>query len=176
MFRYLANLQCRDGEVVDAGTETTVNLYQELYYHFLGTDQSEDILCWRDLKNSKYMFDSSVTGDGKYVLLSINEGCDPVNKMYYFDLSELPNGLEGFQNENAFLPFVELIDNFDAMYQAIANDDTVFTFLTNKNAPKYKLVRVDLKEPNTWTDVIQESEKDVLKEAYAVNGNQLIVS
>jgi len=96
--------------------------------------------------------------------------------MYYFDLSELSNGLEGFQNENAFLAFVKLIDNFDAMYQAIANDDTVFTFLTNKNAPKYKLVRVDLKEPNTWTDVIQESEKDVLKEAYAVNSNQLIVS
>jgi prolyl oligopeptidase len=112
----------------------------------------------------------------QYVLLSIEEGCDPVNKIYYFDLSELPNGLEGFQNKNSFLPFVKLIDNFDAKYQPIANDDAVFTFLTNKDAPKYKLVRVDLREPNTWTDVIQESEKDVLGSAYVVNGNQLIVS
>ncbi|XP_058725429.1 uncharacterized protein LOC131596705 [Vicia villosa] len=166
----------KDGDVVDAGTETDTNLYHELYYHFLGTDQSQDILCWRDPHNPKYMFDGTVTDDGKYVILIISEGCDPVNKIYYFDLSELPDGLEGFRNEKSFLPFVKLIDNFDASYEPVANDDTVFTFLTNKDAPKYKLVRVDLKEPNTWTDVIQESETDVLKSAFAVNGNQLIVS
>ncbi|RDY07371.1 Prolyl endopeptidase, partial [Mucuna pruriens] len=166
----------KDGELVDAGTETNANLYHELYYHFLGTDQSEDILCWRDPENPKYLFEASVTEDGKYVLLNIEEGCDPVNKLYYCDLSELPNGLEGFRNENSLLPFVKLVDKFDGQYEAIANDDTLFTFLTNKDAPKYKLVRVDLKEPNAWTDVIQESEKDVLKSARAVNGNQLIVN
>lgn len=112
----------------------------------------------------------------QYVLLYIEEGCDPVNKLYYCDLSELPNGLEGFRNESSLLPFVKLVDKFDGQYQAIANDDTLFTFLTNKDAPKYKLVRVDLKEPNAWTDVIPESEKDVLESARAVNGNQLIVS
>lgn len=112
----------------------------------------------------------------QYVLLYIDEGCDPVNKLYYCDLTALPNGLESFRNEKALLPFVKLIDKFDAQYHEIANDDTVFTFLTNKDAPKYKLVRVDLKEPTTWTDVIPESEKDVLESACAVNGNQLIVS
>lgn len=112
----------------------------------------------------------------QYVILIIGEGCDPVNKIYYFDLSEFPNGLEGFRNEKTFLPFVRLVDNFDASYEPVTNDDTVFTFLTNKDAPKYKLVRVDLKEPNAWTDVIPESETDVLKSAFAVNGNQLIVS
>ncbi|KAG4966647.1 hypothetical protein JHK84_041218 [Glycine max] len=166
----------KDGELVDAGTETNANLYHELYYHFLGTDQSQDILCWRDPENPKYMFGGTVTEDGKYVLLYIEEGCDPVNKLYYCDLSELPNGLEGFRNESSLLPFVKLVDKFDGQYQAIANDDTLFTFLTNKDAPKYKLVRVDLKEPNAWTDVIPESEKDVLESARAVNGNQLIVS
>lgn len=74
------------------------------------------------------------------------------------------------------LPFVKVIDEFDAQYQAVANDDTVFTFLTNKDAPKYKLVRVDLQEPTVWTDVLQEAEKDVLESTYAVNGNQMIVS
>ena len=112
----------------------------------------------------------------QYILLYIEEGCDPVNKLYYCDISALPNGLETFRNENAVLPFVKLIDNFDAQYQAIANDDTVFTFLTNKDAPKYKLVRVDLKEPTAWTDVLQESENGVLEAACAVNSNQLLVS
>ncbi|CAJ1973166.1 unnamed protein product [Sphenostylis stenocarpa] len=166
----------KDGEEVDAGTETNANLHHQLYYHFLGTDQSEDILCWRDPENPKYTFGGSVTDDGKYILLYIAEGCDPVNKLYYCDLSQIPNALEGFRNENSLLPFVKLIDNFDAQYEAIANDDTVFTFLTNKDAPKYKLVRVDFKEPTVWADVLQESEKDVLESACAVNGNQLIVS
>ncbi|XP_057435121.1 uncharacterized protein LOC130727869 isoform X2 [Lotus japonicus] len=166
----------KDGEIVDAGTETNTNLYHELYYHFLGTDQSEDILCWRDPENPKFLFGGSVTDDGKYLLLHIGEGCDPVNKLYYCDFSKLPNGLESFRNENALLPFVKLIDKFEAQYEVIANDDTVFTFLTNKDAPKYKLVRVDLKEPTAWADVVQESEKDVLESACAVNDNQLILS
>ncbi|KAK7283773.1 hypothetical protein RIF29_13519 [Crotalaria pallida] len=166
----------KEGEVVDAGTETNTNLYHELYYHFLGTDQSEDILCWRDPENPKYMFEGRVTEDGKYVLLTVEEGCDPVNKLYYCEMSKLPNGLEGFRNEKGLLPFVKLIDKFDAQYEVIANDGNVFTLRTNKDAPKYKLVRVDINEPNAWVDVIQESEKDVLESACAVNGNQLIVS
>ena len=91
-------------------------------------------------------------------------------------MSALPNGLEGLRANNELLPVVKLVDTFEAQYHAIANDDTVFTFRTNKDAPKYKLVRVDLKEPTVWTDVIKESEKDVLESAYAVNGNQMIVS
>ncbi|GMJ10604.1 hypothetical protein like AT1G76140 [Hibiscus trionum] len=166
----------KEGENVDAGTETDSNLNQELYYHFLGTDQSEDILCWKDPENPKHFVGGSVTDDGKYLLLTIGESCDPVNKLYYCDISSLDEGLEGFRKKNGPLPFVKLIDTFDAQYEAIANDDTVFTFLTNKDAPKYKVVRVDLKEPSNWFDVIPEAEKDVLESAYAVNVNQMIVS
>lgn len=112
----------------------------------------------------------------QYLIMIIEEGCDPVNKVYHCDLSSLPKGLEGFRGSNALLPFVKLIDTFDAQYIDIANDDTSFTFFTNKDAPKYKLVRVDLKEPSNWTDVIAEHEKDVLSTASAVNGDQLVVS
>lgn len=166
----------KDGEVVDAGTETNSNLYHMLYYHFLGTDQSGDILCWKDHENPKYSSGGIVTDDGKYLLLYISEGCDPVNKLYYCDMSDFPSIFESFYSANSPLPFVKLIDNFDAKYDYIANDDSVFTFLTNKDAPKYKLVRVDLEKPNTWADVLPESDKDVLESACAVNGNQLIVS
>jgi prolyl oligopeptidase len=91
-------------------------------------------------------------------------------------LSVLPNGLVGLKGKNDLLPFIKLVDEFDAQYHAIANDGTLFTFRTNKDAPKYKLVRVDLKDPTVWTDVLQEAEKDVLESACAVNGNQMIVS
>ncbi|KAJ6920999.1 hypothetical protein NC651_014545 [Populus alba x Populus x berolinensis] len=39
-----------------------------------------------------------------------------------------------------------------------------------------KIVRVDLKEPSSWIDVVPESEKDVLESAYAVHGDKMIVS
>lgn len=55
----------REGVELDAGTETKINLNHELYYHFLGTHQSEDILCWRDPEYPKYIFGVSVTNDGK---------------------------------------------------------------------------------------------------------------
>ncbi|CAA0812460.1 Prolyl oligopeptidase family protein [Striga hermonthica] len=165
-----------NGEKMDAGTETHANLNHEIYYHFLGTDQSEDILCWSDPENPKHTRSASVTEDGKYVLLYIDENCDPVNKVYYFDLSLLPEGLEGYKGAKEFLPFVKLVDTFEASYHYVANDDTVFTFLTNKDAPRNKLVRVDLKEPTSWVDVLEEDEKDVLESATAVNGNRIVVN
>ncbi|GKB28993.1 hypothetical protein Tco_0868394 [Tanacetum coccineum] len=70
-----------------------------------------------------------------FVLLYINEGCDPFNKLYYCDISTLPGGIKRCREKN-YPPFVKLIDNFDAMYQAVANDDIVFTFLRPLPSPR----------------------------------------
>lgn len=56
---------CRENEGIDAGTETNSNLHHEVFYHFLGTDQTEDILCWKDGDNPKYSFAADITDDGK---------------------------------------------------------------------------------------------------------------
>ncbi|KAJ3681937.1 hypothetical protein LUZ60_014510 [Juncus effusus] len=165
----------KEGGELDAGTETNINLNQSVYYHFLGTDQSDDILCWKDPENSKDGWDAIVTDDGKYALLYARTGCDPSNKLYYLDLSSLPSGLEGFKGSNSLLPFIKFIDNFDAQYHYIANDDSLFTFITNKNAPKKKLVRIDFSQPDSWEEVVQEDEKNVLKETHAVNKDKLIL-
>jgi hypothetical protein len=50
---------------LDAGTETNINLNHQIYYHVMGSDQSEDILCWKDPEHPKYSFGASVTEDGK---------------------------------------------------------------------------------------------------------------
>lgn len=36
-----------------------------------------------------------VSDDGRYVLLSIREGCDPVNRLWYCDLQNTPQGITG---------------------------------------------------------------------------------
>ena len=55
----------REGKGHDAGTETDINLDHQLFYHFLGTDQSEDILCWKDSEHPKWTVGSEITEDGK---------------------------------------------------------------------------------------------------------------
>ena len=55
----------REGEGLDAGTETNINLDHQLFYHFLGTNQSEDILCWIESEHPKWIFHSRITKDGK---------------------------------------------------------------------------------------------------------------
>ena len=112
----------------------------------------------------------------QYLVLSIGEGCDPVNRLYYCDLTTLQGGLEGLKGKNTMLPFKKLVDKFEAQYILVTNDGPVFTFLTNKNAPRYKITRVDISKQNeVWLDVIPESRTDVLTTVNCVNGNQLMV-
>ena len=41
------------------------------------------------------------------------------------------------------LKLIKVVDNFDAEYQYITNEKTVFTFKTNLNAPTYRLINID---------------------------------
>lgn len=44
-----------------------------------------------------------VSDDGRYVLLSIREGCDPVNRLWYCDLQTNPQGITGMVNLFSYL-------------------------------------------------------------------------
>ncbi|CAB1351216.1 unnamed protein product [Coregonus sp. 'balchen'] len=74
---------------------TTSNLNQKLYYHVIGTNQSEDILVAEFPDNPKWHSGVTVSDDGRYAVLDITEGCEPVNQLWYCDLQKLPNGITG---------------------------------------------------------------------------------
>ena len=38
---------------------------------------------------------AEVSDCGRYVIVAIRHGCDPVNRLYYCDLSQMPNGIQG---------------------------------------------------------------------------------
>ncbi|XP_067863012.1 prolyl endopeptidase-like isoform X2 [Heptranchias perlo] len=164
--RYPEQEGCTDG------TETTSNLHQKLYYHVLGTDQSQDILCAEFLDHPKWSGGAQVSDDGRYVWLSIREGCQPKNRVWYCDLHQLPNGITGL------LPWVKLIDNFDAEYSYITNEGTVFTFRTNLDAPRYRVINIDLEQParSQWKELIPQHQKDVLDWATCVNYKYLVLN
>ncbi|XP_061560417.1 prolyl endopeptidase isoform X1 [Phycodurus eques] len=153
------------------GTETSTNLDQKLYFHVLGTPQSEDVLCAEFPNHPKWMSGAEVSDDGRYVLLSIREGCDPVNRLWYCDLKKTPKGITGL------LPWVKLIDNFDAEYEYVTNEGTVFTFKTNLDAPRYRLINIDFASPaqSDWAELIPQHEKDVIVFATCTYSSYLFV-
>lgn len=115
----------KEGDGTDAGTETNINLDHELFYHFLGTNKSKNIHCWKDSEHPKWTVDSEKK-IREYVLLCIIEGCDPVNRLFNCELTALP---QGFKGKKEVLPFHKLIDNFKAQYELIANGGFVFCIL-----------------------------------------------
>ncbi|MBD0363607.1 MAG: S9 family peptidase, partial [Coleofasciculus sp. C3-bin4] len=84
-----------------------VNYYQKLYYHKLGTPQSEDTLIYHRPDQKEWMFGAGVTEDGRYLIISVDQGTDPKNLVCYKDL-QTPDS-----------PVVELISEFEASYSFI---------------------------------------------------------
>jgi prolyl oligopeptidase len=114
-----------------------VNYYQKLYYHKLGTQQSEDILIYHRSDEKEWGFGGNVTEDGKYLIISIWLGTDSKNLVFYKDLTNLNSEI------------IELINQFTADYSFIDNDDHIFYFRTDLNAPKGRVIAIDTKKPTS---------------------------
>lgn len=159
----------QDGKV--DGTETTSNLHQKLYFHRLGTEQKEDVLVAEIVDHPKWMIGAEVSDCGRYLILSPREGCDPVNRLFIVDLQALKDPISGL------LPYKKIVDDFKAEYEYITNEGSVFTFKTNLDAPNYKLINIDVNnpDPENWATLVTEKSPAVLEWAACVNGNKLIL-
>jgi prolyl oligopeptidase len=156
-------------DVKDLGAETNIAENQKLYYHRIGTKQSEDVLVLEEPEHPAWMFGAEVSDDGDYLVVSVSESTDPVNRLYYIDL-RVPE---------AERVLVRAIDNLDAEYSYITNDGTRFLFKTNKDAARYRVVSFDITKdamhPDRWTDVFPEHAQDVLEAVLPVAGDKLAV-
>ncbi|MEA5533002.1 prolyl oligopeptidase family serine peptidase [Crocosphaera sp. XPORK-15E] len=139
-----------------------INYYQKLYYHQLGTSQSEDILIYDRPDEKEWGFSGNVTEDGQYLIISVWKGTDPKNLIFYKDLT----------NPNAQV--IELINEFEADYSFIDNDGSIFWFRTDLNAPKGKVIKIDINQPNkeNWTELIPETHETL--EDVGILNNQFI--
>lgn len=66
-----------------------------IYYHVIGTLQSEDLVILDPVASGfkpEWMQFPMVTNDGRFIFVSVYEGAEPKNKLYYFDLDSLPAG------------------------------------------------------------------------------------
>jgi len=126
----------------------SLNLNQKLYFHKLGTPQSEDELIYERPDQPEWGFDPRVTEDGRYLVITVWKGTDDKYRVLYVDL------------ENSNSTPVELINNFDNEYSLIGNEGSVFYFKTDLNAPMKKVIAIDFSQPEraNWKTIVPEDE------------------
>ena len=122
------------------------NQYHSVYFHELGTDQSEDKLVYRDDANPNMYHWTTVTEDHQYLFMYAAPGTDGF-ATYVMDLD----------GDNKFKALFEGNKNKTT---AIHNIGNRFLMLTDIDAPKYRLIEVDYNapEPENWKEVITEGE------------------
>ena len=144
----------KDGEEMMAE-----NIHKKIYFHEIGKPQSEDLLVYERPNHPKQGLYAWVTEDRKYLLIQVSQGTDTKNGLFYKDLS------------NSTSKVIELLTDFDASYDFITNLGSKFIIRTDLNAPKQRVISIDLNAPSAtqWKTIIPES-KETLRSVSHIGG------
>jgi prolyl oligopeptidase len=138
---YYSSYDKPEGSELSAKTD-----HHKLYFHKLGTPQSEDkIVFGADIKR-RYV-GGGVTEDGRYLVVTAAISTTG-NELYIKDLS------------NKGSKFVTVVGNFENDHNIIDNEGSRLYITTNLNAPNTRIVTVDASDPGVenWKDLIPETE------------------
>jgi prolyl oligopeptidase len=130
------------------GSELSAKTDQhKLYFHKLGTNQTEDVVVFGDKEKRRYV-GGSVSEDNRYLFISAANSTSG-NELYIKDLAHAESPIitiqKGFEND------VDVLDNLGSK----------LFIVTNLNAPNKRIVAVDANHPTleNWKDVIPETEQ-----------------
>ena len=140
-----------------------VNRFHRLYYHRLGTPQSDDRLIYQRLEHPDWGMTGHVTEDGRYLVISLWLGTDRRNRVYIADMKDP-------LHPDLAAASLHLLDDFDAHYSFVANDGTLCYFRTDLDAPRGRLIAIDLARPEraAWREIVPQS-PDVLESVVLVH-------
>ena len=141
-----------------------LNLNMKVYYHRLGTSQSQDVLVYERPDEPEWGYGCDVTEDGRYLVITIWKGTDDRYRVVYKDLAE-PYGLP-----------TDLISNFEFEYTFVGNDGPVFYFKTNLDAPRRRVVAIDIRNPDqkNWREIIPQ--RDETLDSVGLVGNLFVAN
>ena len=140
-----------------------------LYYHRVGTPQSKDRLIFERKEQPQWFVSGSVTEDGRYLIIRFSPGATPRNRLYYVDLGKP-------KQPNVEAPIKTIVDTEDAAYWMLGNANSKLYLVTDLNAPKRRVIAVDLKAPerSNWKTIIPEAPDAVQDSTLA--GDRIAVS
>ena len=141
---------------------TGTNYFQKLYYHRLGTPQSEDQLVTWNPKDKEWGYGTEVSDDGLWLVITVSKGASGKNGLMVLPL---PKGhFTGAQPQPVAV-------DFDAQYNPVAIVGNRIVVKTDKDAPRSRLVSIDLKNPapGAWKTLVAEG-PDAMTGASGVGG------
>lgn len=146
----------------EGAAHQALNLNQKLYYHRIGTTQSDDVLVYQRPDHPDWSFVPEVTEDGRYLVITVTKGTDDRYRILVRDL------------DDPYAMPVALIDNFDAEYTLVGNDGPVLYFTNNLGTPRRRLIAIDLRRPEekNWKTIIPET--DVTLVGVSMVGNLFV--
>lgn len=136
--------------------------FHKLYFHKLGTPQSQDELVYERKDHKDWNFSGQVSEDGRFLIIHVSQGSNPKNQIFYKDLTKADS------------PVVELLNKQDASYSFLGGEGNIFWFETDLGAPKGRIVSIDISKPEEITTVVPEA-ADKLQNVELV-GDRFIVS
>ncbi|MDQ6912182.1 MAG: prolyl oligopeptidase family serine peptidase [Verrucomicrobiota bacterium] len=138
------------------------NYFHKLYFHKLGTPQSDDSLVYDRADHKEWLFTPQVTDDGAYLIINVSHGTDPKNQIFYKDL-RAPDAT-----------VVELLNKEDAQYEFLDNDGGTFWFRTNLKAPRARIIAIDTTNSGEIKELVAESPDKL--ETVSVVGDRFIAN
>lgn len=140
-FYYSSYDKPKEGTVLSGMTDK-----HKVYFHKLGTKQSEDKLIFGGDETPRRYLGAGVSEDQRYLIISAANATNG-NELYVKDLK---NGGDFIQINKGFDINVSIVDT---------EGDNLFIF-TDKDAPNMRLVKTTVKNPSpeTWKDVIPQTE------------------
>ncbi len=147
------------------------NEFMKIYYHQLGSDQSKDVLVYEDKKHPLRYFNANITEDERFTFINISEGTSGNEVLIRENFPAQKITVQNRPND-----FKLLCKGFANNFSVVGNDGDQILVVTDLNAPKYKLVAIDIKntDPKFWKTIIPEG-KDLL-EGVVTAGGDLIAS
>ncbi len=122
------------------------NVYHSVYYHQLGDDQIKDKLIYKNEEQGEPNHYCSVTEDDRYLIMYAALGTHGY-ELFYKDLSELNSS------------FIKLFSGYEHKNNVVLHANGKLLVHTDVDAPKYRLVEIDLTNPapENWKEIIPES-------------------
>ncbi len=140
---YYSSYDKPKGSVLSSRTDQ-----HKLFYHKIGTNQSDDLLIYGMAKDQKNRYiNASVTDDDRYLIISTSISTSG-NKLLFKDLVKPDSD------------FVSIIDNYNSDSYLLDNIGSTFYVVTNLDAPNQKIVSFEADAPDqmNWNDIIPEKE------------------
>ncbi|MBH5322217.1 prolyl oligopeptidase family serine peptidase [Aurantiacibacter sediminis] len=142
-----------------------LNLNQSVYYHALGTDQAADQLVYATPDAPERNNFAGTSEDGRWMTILSSTGTDSRYEVNLVDLDA--------RDENGWR-IIPLVEGFDHSWDQIGNVGSTLYFTTNHEAPLYRIVSIDMDNPQAgWTEIVAERDQPIA--GASMVGDHLIV-